>query len=291
LERARIQPVAICRGCGVAATDASPVVCTVCGAKEFEAVSREMIERIAKVEGGLSEEVTYDGRKLRWSDEAKRALWSMKDAYQRRRTKARVEKGARMRRLDIVTLEFAKALIEEETGKPLELPTRLAAEALKDDAATAAHAATAGANGQGNGAAAEKRLIARDANKNPLLSVYDWTPEAIERVLRVPAGFMRNMTQERIEALAKERQAAGIDLPLVEAGIELGKTMMAEMIANYPRPGAPATAAQPAAAPAPALGSEARPAVPMSPASPEGGRGYLNEVRTLSSAPRRNTSE
>jgi nucleotide-binding universal stress UspA family protein len=291
LERARNQPVAICRACGVAATDAQPVVCTVCGAKDFEAVSREMIERIARVEGGLSEEVTYDGRKLRWSDEAKRALWSMKDAYQRRRTKARVEKGARMRRLDIVTLEFAKALIEEETGKPLELPTRLPAEALKDDAATAAHAATAGANGQGNGAAAEKRLIARDANKNPLLSVYDWTPEAIERVLRVPAGFMRNMTQERIEALAKERQAAGIDLPLVEAGIELGKTMMAEMIANYPRPGAPATAAQPAAAPAPALGSEARPAVPMSPASPEGGRGYLNEVRTLSSAPRRNTSE
>jgi hypothetical protein len=110
-----------------------------------------------------------------------------------------------MRRLDIVTLEFAKALIEEETGKPLELPTRLAAEALKDDAATAAHAATAGANGQGNGAAAEKRLIARDANKNPLLSVYDWTPEAIERVLRVPAGFMRNMTQERIEGTAGGR--------------------------------------------------------------------------------------
>jgi nucleotide-binding universal stress UspA family protein len=285
LERARTQPVAICRACGVAATDASPVVCTVCGASVFEVVSREMIERIARVEGGLSEEVTYDGRKLRWSDEAKRALWSMKDAYVRRRTKARVEKGARMRRLDIVTLEFAKALIEEETGKPLDLPTRLPAEALREDGDGAS---ATSANGN---RAAEKRLVARDANKNPLLSAYDWTPEAIERVLRVPAGFMRNMTQERIEALAKERQVAGIDLPLVEAGIEIGKTMMAEMIANYPRPGAVATAAKPDAAPAPALGSEARPAVPMSPASPEGGRGYLNEVRTLSSAPRRDASE
>jgi nucleotide-binding universal stress UspA family protein len=276
LERARTQPVAICKACGVAATDAAPVVCTVCGAQEFETVSREMIERIARVEGGLSEEVTYDGRKLRWSDEAKRGLWSMKDAYQRRRTKARVEKGARMRRLDIITLDFAKSLIEEETGKPLELPARLPAEALRED------------NGHGARteapAAADKKLIARDANKNPLLSAYDWTPEAIERVLRVPAGFMRNMTQERIEALAKERQAAGIDLTLVEAGIEIGKTMMAEMIANYPKPGAAAKPSE-----APALGSQAKPAVPMSPASPEGGRGYLNEVRTLSSAPRRDT--
>jgi nucleotide-binding universal stress UspA family protein len=271
LERAKTQPVAICKACGVAATDAAPVVCTVCGAKDFEAVSREMIERIARVEGGLSEEVTYDGRKLRWSDEAKRALWSMKNAYQRRRTKARVEKGARMRRLDIITLDFAKALIEEETGQPLDLPKSLPAEALREVSETAAN----------GGAAEEKRLIARDANKNPLLSVYDWTPEAIERVLRVPAGFMRNMTQERIEALAKERQAPGIDLALVEAGIEVGKTMMAEMIANYPKPGA-----QP-----PALGSQARPAVPMSPASPEGGRGYLNEVRTLSAAPPRDTGE
>ena len=42
--------------------------------------------------------VFYDG-KLRWSDEAKKALWSMKDAYTRRRTKARVEKGARLRKL------------------------------------------------------------------------------------------------------------------------------------------------------------------------------------------------
>ena len=291
LERARTMPVAICRGCGVAATDAAPVVCTVCGSSEFETVSRDMIERIARVEGGLSEEVTYDGRKLRWSDEAKRALWSMKDAYQRRRTKARVEKGARMRRLDIITLEFAKALIEEETGQRLELPARLPAEALREEDG---HGVAAG-NGTAGQAAVEKRLIARDANKNPLLSAYDWTPEAVQRVLRVPAGFMRNMTQERIEALAKERHAAGIDLTLVEAGIDIGKTMMADMIANYPRPGAAAGATVPAPKPseepAPALGSEARPAVPMSPASQDGGRGYLNEVRTLSASPRRDATE
>ena len=50
-------------------------------------------------------------------------------------------------------------------------------------------------------------------------------------------GFMRNQTQERIEELARERAAAAIDLALVEDGIEIGKKMMAEMIANYPSQG------------------------------------------------------
>jgi hypothetical protein len=61
--------------------------------------------------------------------------------------------------------------------------------------------------------------------------------------LRVPAGFMRNQTQERIEELARERAATTIDLGLVEDGIEIGKKMMAEMIATYQSPAA--TSAKP----------------------------------------------
>ena len=48
---------------------------------------------------------------------------------------------------------------------------------------------------------------------------------------------MRNKTQERVEELARERAATAIDLALVEEGIEIGKKMMAEMIATYPTPG------------------------------------------------------
>jgi hypothetical protein len=88
---------------------------------------------------------------------------------------------------------------------------------------------------------------------------------------------MRNKTQERIEELARERAAASIDLALVEDGIEIGKRMMAEMIANYPAPGATPIVAAPAreAATPPASVQEA----------PAGG-GYLNEVRALSATPR-----
>jgi len=60
----------------------------VCGSEQLERIDREMLERIAKAEGGLAEEVTYDGRKLVWSESARRALWTLKDAYKRRRAKA-----------------------------------------------------------------------------------------------------------------------------------------------------------------------------------------------------------
>ena len=57
---------------------------------------------------------------------------------------------------------------------------------------------------------------------------------------------MRNKTQERIEELARERGVSAIDLPLVEDGIEIGKKMMAEMIASYPTAGKGAATASPA---------------------------------------------
>ena len=78
--------------------------------------------------------------------------------------------------------------------------------------------------------------MARDDKKNPLISTFDWTDDATQRIMRVPAGFMRNKTQERIEELARERDVKAIDLALVEEGIEIGKKMMAEMIATYSPP-------------------------------------------------------
>ena len=247
LERAKSGPVSMCRACGVTATQNDPVKCTVCGAADFEVISREMIEKIAEVEGGLQEETTYDGRKLRWSEEARKGLWTMKNAYQRRRTKARVEKRARMMKLDAITLDFARQVIEEETGTPLDIQSSAAVRTT------------------------EAKLVVRDDKKNPLISTFEWTEDAAQRILRVPAGFMRNKTQERIEELARERAAAAIDLALVEEGIEIGKQMMAEMIATYSGPGA---------SPGVATTTQAGSAVPNVP--PSGNEsGYLNEVSPL----------
>jgi hypothetical protein len=271
LERAKAGPVSMCRACGVTATQSDPVKCTVCGAGDFEVISQEMIEKMA-VEGGLQEETTYDGRKLRWTETARKGLWTMKNAYQRRRVKARVEKRARMMRLDAITLDFARQVIEEETGAPLEIsaPSSDTRRASPSEASAEADGAT-GVEADSS-RTEEPRLIARDERKNPLISTFDWTDEAVQRVLRVPAGFMRNKTQERIEALARERGAAAIDLALVEEGIEIGKRMMAEMIATYSAPGAGPGVATPGATSA---------ATPAQTPGATNGNGYLNEVSPL----------
>jgi nucleotide-binding universal stress UspA family protein len=213
IERARETPASICKVCGVTAAAAQPEKCTVCGGSSFEVISEEVLQRIAAMEGGAVEESTYDGRKLSWTQDAKRALWTMKDAYRRRRTKARVEKSARTKRMSTVTLEFARRYVEEETGEPLVLEEAEVLEApigMQDDEGL--------------------KLVARDAQKNPLFSGRRWTDGAVERLFRVPSGFMRQRTQERVEELAANRAADVIDTQLVEDGIEAGRVMMEEVI-------------------------------------------------------------
>jgi nucleotide-binding universal stress UspA family protein len=302
LERAKSGAVSMCRACGVTATQSDPVKCTVCGATDFEVISRDMIEKIAAVEGGLQEETTYDGRKLRWTEEARKGLWTMKNAYQRRRVKARVEKRARMMKLDAITLDFARQVIEEETGAPLDIrpggfappdpPSPSLAGAPSPRSAPAGRAVGAPGAPVASADGTQPRLIARDDKKNPLISTFDWTNEAAQRILRVPAGYMRNKTQERIEELARERAASAIDLTLVEEGIEIGKRMMAEMIASYSGPGANAGAAttagdsRPARAPFDVAQGAPSAVERVQEAGGTAGDGYLNEVRAESATPR-----
>ncbi len=255
LEHAAERSISICRKCGVSASEANAVMCSVCGSTTFQVVTPEMVEQIMEMEGGGTEETAYDGRKLTWTRDAKQALWTMQDAYKRRRVKARVEKAARLKRMSTVSLEFARALIEEETGVPVVLP----------------------ANGEVAEAPASisdgKKLIARDAKNNPLFSELAWEQDAIDRVLRVPAGFMRDRTQRRIEEIAVERSVTTVDLALVEAGIEDGRKAMEEMIKGYQANPAPARAVMEAAEPA----REAR-IERVEPISTSAGALPLNEV-------------
>ncbi|HET9768432.1 MAG TPA: universal stress protein [Thermoanaerobaculia bacterium] len=267
LERAeRGETVMVCTGCGIAARTAQAVKCQVCGGESFEALDPQAIARIIMEEGGAEEETTYDGRKVRWTQEAREALRAIDDRYQRRRAKARIEKAAHGGRTDVVTLELAKRFIEEETGILFAAPAPANGAAANGHAANGhaanGHAANGNGHGHTNGAAANghdvgahangtnghaahddatnghadeadgPRLVARDGKGVPLVSTREWTTPAIERIVRVPAGFMRDRTQERVEALAAAAGAATIDLPLVEEGIQLGVQAMEEMIAQ-----------------------------------------------------------
>ncbi len=215
--RSQEQAVAVCNGCGLTAREPDPALCSVCGGTRFEILTAEMVESLVTSEGGAADEPSYDGRHLRWTKEARRAMLGIEDAYLRRRSKARIEKSARLRRLKTVTLEFAGKLIEEETGLPFVAATDTGADAAEPIAEPAA---------------GEKRLVARDADGAPLFSELAWTEVATAPIQRVPAGFMRERTQARIEELARERGSRQINLECVEAGIELGLKLMAEMVSQ-----------------------------------------------------------
>ncbi len=220
LQLARSRPTFICRKCGVTSAEPDPVRCGVCGSESFEQITEEMLDRIAEMEGGLEVETTYDGRKLKWTADARLALKTIEDAYRRRRAKARIEKKARMSKLPAVTFEFARVMIEEETGEPVTIEAREAA-------------AEANGNGTAEATADERKLVARDDDRVPLLSTFEWSADATERILRVPAGFMRDRTQERVELVAREKHVSRIGIKTVEEGIELGRKLMEQMIAAY----------------------------------------------------------
>lgn len=227
-DRAKRQGSSACKQCGTVALVADAVKCTMCGATEFETLTPEMLDQIAAAEGGTEEETTYDGRKLRWTQEARKALRTLGDSYQRRRAKARIEKSARSQKVDTITLELSKRFIEEETGVLYRAAEGDEGMNAADKHRAAEEAATAAEASEEE--ASELRILARDKKNNPLLSRLDWSENAIERVLRVPSGFMRDRTQGRIEELANERGLAGVDLELVEEGIQMGLDMMKQMI-------------------------------------------------------------
>ena len=200
--RSSDMPAFLCEVCGHVAREVKPVQCPVCrsGSEKFQTIDRTVVEALAGEEGALEEEEAFDGVKLAWTEEAKRLLRSVPSGYERRRAKARIEKSARIRRLQAITKELAASVIEQDAQDKSLGPT--------------VRTALPWTAGNPDGA-------------------FAWTEEAVARLNRVPAGFMRDITKSRIEAVAKERGAELIDLATVEAGIEASKRIMNEVVADY----------------------------------------------------------
>ncbi len=219
-EKASKGDAAICKHCGTTASEEDPVKCAICGESDFQKVTVEMVDKIIASEGGSKEESSYDGRKLKWTSDARGLLPAIKDNYQKRRAKAYIEKAARMRKLNAVTLEFAEKILTE-----LGHEESIAEYAEKNDR---------------NGGTVEEeeiqdsglKLIVRDKGNVPLRSVFAWTDDAAERILRVPAGFMRDRVQGKVENMALDEKILEINLELVEKGISAGRQMMEEMLAS-----------------------------------------------------------
>jgi len=211
--RAEDAPVsAICSVCGYTVKGPNPVVrCPVCsaGPESFSLIDRAAVEQLATAEGGVAEEEVMPGVSVRWANEAREGLREVEDAYLRRRAKARIEKYARSRKIPVITKELAFPLIEETVGRDklgagwetLIANTRFAPASLQEVASPA--------------------------------GAFTWTEEAVVRLNRVPAGFMRDMTREAVEKVAADKQVGIVDLALCEEGIGQARHTMNEVLAGY----------------------------------------------------------
>jgi len=203
---------AICSVCGYTVKGPNPVVkCPVCSAGHdaFSLVDRAVVEAIATAEGGIAEEEVMPGVSVKWANEAREGLREVTDAYLRRRAKARIEKYARSRRIPVITKELAFPLIEETVGRD-----RLGA-------------------GWETLIANTKFEPASLAEVTNPTGEFTWTEDAVARLNRVPAGFMRDMTRDEVEKVARSRQVGIIDLDLCEEGIGQARQTMNEVIAGY----------------------------------------------------------
>ena len=193
----------LCESCGYIAKGAQPVQCPICnaGGEKFQVMDKSIFEAAAKAEGGIETEEAYDGVQLKWTDDARKLIRTVPAGFIRRRAKAKVDKLARKKGVETVTKEFATPLIEEELAY------------VK---------AQQGGNGNAENHNGDEHME----------NGFSWTPEAKQRLERVPEGFMRDCTRGLIEKHAKTIGASTITLEIAHQGIEEGKRTMEEAMRN-----------------------------------------------------------
>jgi rubrerythrin len=200
-----------------------PSRCPVCGSgpTHFHAVDAG----IATTSGGenLNLSEVYDGRELHWTDDAKAFLDSLEEWQEKRRVRARVEKSALKKGYTTITREYVEQQYREETGR--EAPE------TKSGSCPVSHVKQqveqTGVKCPIDHSAFQKAgaMVPEGGSKE-----FTWTEDAIERLERAPKGFMRNISRNMTEKLARERGIAHIDLPLVEDSLSGARTTMEDVI-------------------------------------------------------------
>ena len=204
----------VCSECGYAARDFEPVECAVCGAsaEAFQKLDKGAIESLVPLEGGVEEEATFDDVKLKWTKEARETLRQVPDGYQMRRAKAQIEKNARVKKIPTITLDMVLAVIGDTLDATQHLSEPGTLKSTTD--------------GPGDRDAASKPAMAELVKDGDFL----WTPDALARLNRVPEGFMRTRTKDRVEDAARKHNTTLITLEITEEGIAEGVKMMEEML-------------------------------------------------------------
>jgi nucleotide-binding universal stress UspA family protein/rubrerythrin len=200
-----------------------PARCPVCGSgpTHFHAVDARVATADA-AEGDLNLSEVYDGRELHWTDDARTFLDALEEWQEKRRVKARVEKSALKKGYTTITREYVEQQYREETGRAAPevrgCPVSHAKQELEE--------ASGGKCPIDHGAFQKAGNLVPEGGSRE----FTWTQEAIERLERAPKGFMRNISRNMTEKLARERGTTHIDLGLVEDSLAGARDTMEDVI-------------------------------------------------------------
>ncbi|MFQ5587809.1 MAG: universal stress protein [Nitrospiria bacterium] len=208
----------VCGNCGYTAKGAKPVACPICSAEgeAFEFLDKTLFESAAKAEGGISQEVGYDGVPLNWTEDAKNTLRAVPAGFERRRAKAKVEKTARKMGFTTISNEFAVRMIKG-LDESLEEGVEMGAKAISK------------AVGQ---VPSENTVSAAPDKIEPAAPEFTWSDAGKARLERVPVGFMRDATRQHIENYAYSNKISHITLEVAEAGIAKATSEMEAVLSG-----------------------------------------------------------
>ncbi len=227
VEKVQAQKTLKCNECGTVVLD-DVVKCGVCGAgseslfamdkSEFQADSQEQKE---------SQTVTtFDSVQITWTKDALDYLNQFPEGHIRRRAHARIEKNARIQKITTISVAFAKNLLNDKDAEP--------EKSVEGKGNGNGHEAV------GSPAAGFKTYgeLEKFEGKNFSIGIeidpgqFFWADEAIARIEKVPQGFMRDNTMERVLDYAHSVKAHQISLEICEKGIEESVKVMNEMVKN-----------------------------------------------------------
>lgn len=206
------------------------VKCGVCGAEGAALVPVDMSGfQAGEAEQSESTTVTtFDSTEVTWTKEAQDLVETFPQGHVRRRAHARIEKNARIQKVDTITKAFAEKILNEK------------ADGRKEVAAAETPGNGNGGNGKANGNGDKGHLQpygdpalfpGKNFSKGPVDPTrFLWTEDAIARIEQVPQGFMRENTRERVLDYANHFNLMEIDLDTCQKGIEESIKVMTEMI-------------------------------------------------------------
>jgi len=177
------------------------VKCSVCdaGAERLLPVDKaEFKATDAEAQESTTFTTLPDGVQVAWTQEALDRLNEFPQGHLRRKAHARVEKNARVQKVNTVSLAFLNKILNEKISK--------------------------GDSGDSKSIPGDIREIGAALSPDD----FTWSPEALERLERVPQGFMRDNTQNRVMAWCSQNDIQDISLEVCEEGIRESVKMMEE---------------------------------------------------------------